>query len=82
MSVFQVVTVVSAAKTAEPIEISFGVWTQVGQGNHVLDGFQIPMRSGSFDEKEAGFVKYRDCLPWAVQKRLNRSIFRLGIGLR
>jgi len=30
---------VSCAKTAEPIEISFGMWTRVGPiGNNVLDG--------------------------------------------
>jgi len=32
------VTIVSPAKTAEPIEIPFGVWTRLGLGNHVLDG--------------------------------------------
>jgi len=26
---------------AEPIEMPFGIWTQVGQRNHVLDGVQI-----------------------------------------
>jgi len=30
------VTILSAAKTAEPIEMPFGMWTQVGTGNHVL----------------------------------------------
>ena len=32
------VTVVSPAKTAEPIEISFGIWTRVGQRSRVLGG--------------------------------------------
>jgi len=35
------VTIVSHAKTAEPIETSFGVWTRVdhlGPRKHVLDG--------------------------------------------
>ena len=31
------VTIVSHAKMAEPIEMPFGVWTQVGLENHVLD---------------------------------------------
>ena len=31
------VTPVSPAKTAEPIEMPFGLRTQVGPGNHVLD---------------------------------------------
>jgi len=29
------------AKTAEPIEMPFGMWTRVGPGNHVLDGVKI-----------------------------------------
>jgi len=32
------VTLVSPAKTAAPIQIPFGLRTQVGPGNHVLDG--------------------------------------------
>jgi len=28
---------VSPAKTAQPIEMPFGLWTRVGPGNHVLD---------------------------------------------
>jgi len=35
---------VSPAKTAEPIEVPFGLRTRVGPGNHVLDGIQIPLR--------------------------------------
>ena len=31
------VTLVSPAKTAAPIEVRFGLSTQVGLGNHVLD---------------------------------------------
>jgi len=33
------VTVVSSAKMAEPIEMPFGLWTQVTQRKHVLDGW-------------------------------------------
>jgi len=29
---------VSCAKTAKPIKMLFGMWTWVGQRNHVLDG--------------------------------------------
>jgi len=29
---------VSCAKTAEPIEMLFGIWTRVGPMKHVLDG--------------------------------------------
>jgi len=35
------VTLVSIAKTAEPIEMSFGLTTRVGPGNHVLDPLPI-----------------------------------------
>jgi len=37
------------AKTAEPIEMRFGVLTRVGQKNHVLDeGPDRPMSRGNF----------------------------------
>jgi len=39
---------VSCAKTAEPIDMPFGLWTWVGPGKQVLDGVQMPMRMGSF----------------------------------
>jgi len=42
------VTLVSPAKTAEPIEMRFGLRTRVGPGNHVLDGVQIPRGNGKF----------------------------------
>ena len=32
------VTIMSHAKTVEPIEIQFGLWTRVGPRNRVLDG--------------------------------------------
>jgi len=39
--------VMSRAKTAEPIEMPFGMLTRVGQRNHVL-GRDIPTGSGNF----------------------------------
>ena len=36
-SVGRSLTLVSPAKTAEPIEMLFELWTRVGPGNHVLD---------------------------------------------
>jgi len=36
------VTVVCSATTAQPIEMPFGLRAQVGPGDHVLDGVQIP----------------------------------------
>jgi len=44
-------------------------------------GVQIPHEKGQFWGKVASIVKYRDFLPWDVQKRLNRSICCLGCGL-
>jgi len=35
------VTIMSHAKTAEPIEMPFRVWTRVGPRKHVLDGVHI-----------------------------------------
>jgi len=47
------VTIVSH-KTAEPIEIPFGLWTGVGPRNHVLDGGPDPfMKRGKFEGKGA-----------------------------
>ena len=40
------VTLVSPAKTAEPIELPFGLRTWVGPWNHVLDEVQIPPWEG------------------------------------
>ena len=41
------VMVVSPAKMAEQIEMPFGLRTQVGQRNHVLDGSQRPPWEGA-----------------------------------
>jgi len=55
------VGLVSPAKTAEPIEMSFGLRTRMGPGNHVLDGVQIPHGKGHFwGEKGHPIVKHRD----------------------
>jgi len=52
------VTIVSPAQTTEPIEMSFGLWTRVGRGNHVLDGGPDPsMRKGDFEGKEEARCK-------------------------
>jgi len=67
------VTLVSPAKTAEPIEMPFGLWTWMGLTNHVSDGGSHPaMWRGNF---EGGnwhpIVKYRDTVRSSVQKWLN-----------
>jgi len=41
-SVCRSVMIVSPAKTADPIEMSFGLWTRVSPKKHVLDGDPDP----------------------------------------
>jgi len=41
------VTLVSPAKMAKPIEIPFGLRTQVGPGTHVLDRVPLPPSEGA-----------------------------------
>jgi len=36
--------VVICAKTAKPIEMSFGLWARMGPWNHVLDGGPVVLR--------------------------------------
>ena len=44
------VTLVSPAKTAEPIEMPFELWTRVRTRNHVLDGGpDTPMGMSNFE---------------------------------
>ena len=47
-SVGQSVTLVSPAKTAESIEIPFGLRTRVGPKNHALDRGKMPHGKGQF----------------------------------
>jgi len=41
------VTIVSHAKTAESIEMPFGLWTPVSRRNQVLDGGLDPKQEGA-----------------------------------
>ena len=76
------VTLVSPAKTAERIEMPFGLRTRVGPRNHVLDGVQMPHGKRQFwGETGRPVVKYRGILRWAVQKWLNQSRYRLDCGI-
>ena len=70
LSVWLYVTLVSPAKTAVPIEMPFGLGTQVGPRNHVLNGGPDPlMWRGNFEgEKGHPIVQYRDTLQSSVQK--------------
>ena len=66
------VTLVSPAKTAEPIEMLFGSRTPVGPWNHVLDaGPYSPMRGGNFEGGRGGPLLRIWTLRLSVQKRLN-----------
>ena len=71
----------SPAKTAEPIEMSFGLRTRVVPENHVLDGGpDLPWEGAILGEK-GPTVKYRVTLQSPVRKQLNLPICRLGCGL-
>jgi len=56
-------SVVICAKTAEPTDMQFGLWAQMGPGNHVLDRVQSPIEKGQFWGKGSPVVNYRDFLP-------------------
>jgi len=73
--------VVNCAKTAETIQMPFGLWAWMGPRNHVLDGGPDPPWEGTILGKGRPIVKYKDFLPWAVEKRLNWSRCHLGYGL-
>jgi len=63
------------------IEMPFELRTQVGPGNHVLDGVQIaPWERAILRGEGRPIVKFRDTLWSSVQKRLNRSKLHLGCG--
>ena len=41
---YLLVKTISCAKTAEPIEMPFGIWTRVGQRNYALGGGSVFFR--------------------------------------
>ena len=50
---------VSPAETAELIEMPFGMWTQVGPRNCVLDGSpDPPMERSTFEGDDVGIFPY------------------------
>jgi len=55
--------VVICAKTAEPIEVPFGLWTRMGRKHRVTWEVQIPYGTGQFWRIGASIVKYRHFLP-------------------
>jgi len=73
---------VSPTETAELIEMSFGLRTQVGPRNHVLDGSQHLMGRGNFEgEREAHCKLWGRCTVSCTKKRLNPIELPLGFGL-
>jgi len=58
------------------IEMPFGLWTRMG---HILDKGPDPQWEGATLRP---IVKYRDLLPWAVQKQLNQLRCHSGCGLK
>jgi len=81
MVVCRSVILVIPAKTAELIEMPFGLWVWMGPGYHELGGGPDPHEKRQFWGKGLPIVKYRVFLPWVVQKQLNWSICHLGCGL-
>ena len=69
LSVCLFVTLMSPAKTAEPIEMSSGLRTWLGPRDHVLDGGSDPPtgRGKFWGVNGRPIVKYRDFLPCSVQ---------------
>ena len=56
VSVCELFTQVSCAKTAELIEMPFGWLISVSPRNHVLDGIQIPAVRSTFERTCAGLL--------------------------
>jgi len=54
------VTIVNPAKMAEPTEMPFELWTEVGSRNN---GVQIPMQRGDFERGKERHCKVRDSMP-------------------
>ena len=51
----------SCAKTAEPIEMPFGLWARVDSANHVLGGGpDLPMGMDNFEGEGWPIAKYRE----------------------
>ena len=70
------VMIVSLAKTAEPIEILFGLWTQVGPKNHVLD------KTNERPHNSLGPSDHEDlllCLVFAVGRAVSLSVVVVNV---
>ena len=68
---------VSCARTAELIEVPFGLRAWMAPRNHVLQGIQTPVQRGKFRGKDIpGHARQQAAM--SCEKRLNRSRCRLG----
>jgi len=74
------VAIVSRAKTAEPIEVPFGMLTGVGPRNYVLDDSLDPHGNGQFWGKARPIVKYKDYRPCAAAMRPFVKLLRPLVG--
>jgi len=63
------------------VVMPFGLLARSGSRNHELNGSPDPPWEGQLWGKGSPIVNYWDLVLWAVQKRLHRSICRLGCGL-
>jgi len=82
LSIGRFVTLMSPAKTAEPIEVPFELRTRVGPTTMYIrcDPYSPPWEGVFLWEKGRPIVKYRDTLWSSVQKRLNPSRCCLSCG--
>jgi len=74
---------VSCGKTAESIEMSFGMWTWIGQRNHALDGVQIHTRkSGILRGEVAGSGRVWTSLAVDILKVTQQGVEPVRCGCR
>ena len=73
------------AKTAEPIEMPFGLWTRVGPRNHVLNGVQIATREGAILRGESGRPGHTQRCPavsiLSDSMRMPIGVYKMGVTL-
>ena len=86
LSVCRSVTVVSPAKTAEPIKMPFRIMSCVDKGNHILDGVQMLPREGALLGECMAHCKAYDVggwiKGWAAQKMVGPICTSYDVFLR